>query len=322
MAELKTLYFLLDLILPLGLGYYLARHRKVPQAFFDRMMLVGIFALAPVLALLSVWDIELSGQLLWLPVFGVLMQVVPGGAGFLWARTKGHDPLEQGGYVLSAMLGNRGVVGLLSVFIVYPDRESYVLSYAYMIMLFGPVVLYGVCFPIANFCHRNYHLGRGRPRPLWTVFLHRNQIPVLGLLIGLGLNLGGTARPQLFNSLVPVLLHVMLVLFVIPVGASMDFAQMRRYWREALDLIPLKFVLTPVAMYLLCRAAGLEGMLLTTVVLMSCAPTAINAVVTAKLFKLNVHVAMAARVLTTGLYLVAVYPLFRLLLWVGVPGMP
>ena len=39
-------------------------------------------------------------------------------------------------------------------------------------------------------------------------------------------------------------------------------------------------------------------------------PTAINAVITARLFKLNVDLTIAAFILTTVIYLLVVFPLF------------
>jgi len=61
-------------------------------------------------------------------------------------------------------------------------------------------------------------------------------------------------------------------------------------------------------MYLAGRAVGLEGVHLHSLVVLAFAPTAINAVVAAKLHDLNVHVATAAFVLTTGVYLLVVFP--------------
>jgi len=76
------------------------------------------------------------------------------------------------------------------------------------------------------------------------------------------------------------------------------------------DLIPIKFIVTPLISYLVVCQLIQDPVLRQTVFLLSLMPTAINAVVTARLYGLNIHITAAAFILTTVAFLVAVYPLF------------
>ena len=308
--RLKILYFFVDLILPLFVGYMLVRRGRIKADFFDWMMLARIVTLAPMLAVLSFWAIELKMGLIWLPVLGVVMQVIPGVVALLRVRAKFRNSLDRGSYVLSNMLGNRGVVGLLAVFILYGERGF---AYGYLVMLLGPVVLYFFCFPMAGY-FRAVHRGEGAKRPSFKFLLwNRRQIPLLGILIGMGLNLTGVSRPAVLGDVFPLLLHISFWALVLPLGASMDFGEMKSYWRRVADVLPIKFIVAPALVYALALAVGLEGEPLYTVVILSCSPTAISAVFTSKLFKLNVHLAMAAFLLTMATHLVVVLPAILLL---------
>ncbi|NQU10864.1 transporter, partial [bacterium] len=156
----KLLFLCFDLILPLAAGYFLARRVSIPERVFNRGMMVGITAVAPALALASFWCATLSLRMVWIPLLGVLMQLVPGLIGYWRVGRKYSDPLEQGSYLLSVMLSNRGVVGRLSVYFLY-GLQGY--AYAQLSMLLAPVVVYLFCFPMAQ-SYRDRHTGAASTR--------------------------------------------------------------------------------------------------------------------------------------------------------------
>jgi len=291
-------------------GYALARRGVLKQAAFDRIMVLSVVGLSPPLAVLSFWVMGLDISIIWLPVLGVVMQFVPGAAALLRARAKFTDSLERGGYVLSNMLRNRGILGLLVVFILYGETG---VAYCYLVMSLSGIVLYCLCFPMAGYFHAVNQGGGAKAPSLKSILLNRNQIPMLGVLAGLALNVAHVSRPSLLSNAFPYLLHVTLVTMVLPIGASIDVHEAKKYFLAVADLIPIKFMLTPALVYPIALLVGLEGEALWTVVILACSPTAVNAVFTSRLFKLNVHVAMAAFLLTTAVYLAIVLPIIFLL---------
>lgn len=313
--SIKILFFFVDIALPLCAGYVLARRERPTARFYDRMMQAAILVVAPVLALLSCWAMELEAHLIWLPILGVAMQVLPGGIGWLLARGKPHDDLEKGSYVISTILSNRGIVGGLAVFILFGETAY---AHSRLIVLLGMPVLYGFCFPLARYYHASHRNGQ-EEGSIWSIILHPNQVPMLGVAAGFALNFSAVARPEVMGGVFDALVHVIAWMLLVPVGYSIDFGEMREHWRHVLDILPLKFVITPLLLYALGRAVGLRGEVLATLVIIAASPTAINAVITSKLHNLNVHVSMAAFVLTTGVYLVLVYPVIlgATLLWGG-----
>lgn len=306
----KIALFLVDLVLPLAVGYALVRRRRLGPNTLDPMMTAAILIVAPALGLLSSWAVEISSSLIWLAVIGVAMQLIAGGAGFLRARTKDQDDLEKGSYVLSAILSNRGLVGGLSVFILFGE-QGFALSR--LVILLGAPVLYGLCFPVARYFHASHHRAEQSRRSVLSALFDVKQVALAGLVVGFALNFTGVARPPVFGQVFKALIHVIAWMVLIPVGSALDFGEIRRYWRSVVDLLPLKFVITPVLVYALGWAVGLKGMELAVLLVVACSPTAINAVVAAKLHDLNVHVATAAFVLTTAVYLVVVFPVIMVI---------
>lgn len=309
--QLKLAYIFIDLIAPLVFGYLCRYQRRLGDSFFSGMMNINILVLYPVLSILSFWVVRLDFALIWLPVFGVLLGLIPGAAAYLWSAKKYDDYLERGSYIIAAILSNFGTLGGLCAFIIYGETGF---AYTQLAVLLQNVVLFMFCFPLAQYYyHQSQNAGRHNTR-LADIILNKNQLPVLGLMIGAYLYYLGIPRPQLLGDLFNPLVHIAAWSALIPVGFSIDLAEMRRYYWKIIDLVPIKFVVTPLIAYALTRLVISDEKVINTLLILASTPTAINAVVTAKLHDLNVHIAMAAFVLTTAVHLLVVFPV--LFFWI------
>lgn len=304
-AVIKIGYFVFDLIMPLAVGWAMQRQRRLGKNFFDTMIFYNIMVIYPLLGVLSFWVISLDRALLWLPVLGVVMQVIPGVVAY-WRVGKFQDSLEQGSYLLSAILSNTLTLGGLAVFILYGPAGY---AYAQLIVLLNNVVLFMFCFPLAQYYYAAHVRGRAS-RPGWCqVLFNRNQLPVLGLLAGILLNVWQVPRPPAFDTIFNIFVHFSAWTALLPVGYALEIEKIGQYWRSIIDLNVIKFIITPLGTYLLARLVLSDPVVLRSLVIVAATPTAINAVITVQLHHLNIHVAMAAFVLTTALYLLLVYPL-------------
>jgi len=144
---------------------------------------------------------------------------------------------------------------------------------------------------------------------LRDIILHRNQLPVAGMIIGAALHSAGVVRPGVVGALVDPLVHIAAWTALLPIGYSIDFTGMRQYYRATLDQLAIKFFLTPVILYFLSSLVIDDHVVLNTVLVLAMAPTAILAVVAVKINCLNIHLAMASFVLTTTIFVGALFPL-------------
>lgn len=301
----KAAYFMIDLLLPLAVGYLLRRQERLDEEFFQRMMKLAIVVVYPVLALLGFWATRLNLELMWLPVLGIVLSVIPGIIAYFRAKVKYADPLDQGSYVLSAALSNTLTLGGISAFIIYGETGF---AYVQLITLLGSLFLFLVCFPVAHW----YSLGGGaggERLSVAAVLLSPNQLSAVGLLIGALLFYGGIPRPAWAAAIFDPLVHLGAWLCLVPVGYSADFGEMRHYWLATLDLTLIKFIATPALTYAVGTLVLSDTVALNTLLLVASTPAAIFTVVAVKVYRLNIHIAMAAFVLTHAVYLLLVYPL-------------
>lgn len=317
--KVKLLYIFLDLVCPLTLGYLCRCRQTWGEKFFRNMIDFNIFLLYPVLSILSFWVLHLTAELMWLPVFGVVLGIIPGVAAYAGLKRKYHDPLERGSYLLSAILSNFGTLGGLCAFILFGE-----IGYAYVQLTVVPqnFVLFLFCFPLAQYYYQQSLQGANYKVDPVQIFFNRNQLPVLGLLLGIVLNYCALPRPEFLGRIFDPLVHLGAWTALMPIGFSIELAEMKRYYRHILDLVPIKFVLTPILSYLMARLVIRDETTIHTLIVIASTPTAINAVVTAKIHNLNVNVAMAAFVVTTALFVLVVFPVLAYLLLPTSAGFP
>ena len=309
--QTKLLYLVIDLLLPLAIGQACRSQTRLNASFFQRMIILNICLVYPVLAALTIWSLRLNYELVGLPLMGVLLCIIPGAAAYLLVERKFDSELDKGSYLLSAMLSNTATLGGLCTYIMYGEAGF---AYTQMAVILQNVVMFMFCFPLAQYY---YQKSIGRPfdrQSVISLFINRNQLPVVGMAIGVALNVSGVVRPYFLEVLVDPLVHLGAWTALVPIGYSIDLYGMRRYYGKILDLLPIKLVLTPLAAYVLAKFVFEEPVLINTIVILAAMPTAINAVVAVQLNKLNVDLATASFVLTTAACLLVALPILFVVL--------
>lgn len=317
-ASMRIIFVFTDLILPLVLGYYLHQRHVISDKGCNQLIRFNIVILSTVLSLLSFWVLPLSAGLLWLPLFGILFVLLPGIIGELtFARTY-SDWLDRGAYMISAMLSNMGTLGGLCAFILYNEAGF---AYSQIVVTFQNLMLVLVCFPLAQYYHARHTASTQKTVlrfDLRAMFLTWNQLSVLGMLAGLLLQAAGIERPPILGSFFQSLVHIGAWSALLPVGYLIDFHHARPYYHRVLNLIPLRFLIMPAAIFFISRLLFTDQILLGTLMILATTPTAINAVLTSRLYKLSVDLAVASFLITTILFTLLVFPLlFFYVQWGG-----
>lgn len=311
-VKLKLLYIFMDLLLPLMLGYFFCHRQYLSEKNCDRMITFNILIISTALSILSFWTLPLKWDLIWLPLFGILLSLIPGATAYLISKNKYDSSLEKGSYLASAILSNVGTLGGLCAYIIYGEVAF---AYTQLFALSQNLVLFLFCFPMAQFYRKQSYGGEDKQKLTFSaMFLNRNQLPVVGLVIGIILCISGVPRPGFLSTVFDPLVHIAAWTALIPAGYCINFSGMKEYYGTTLDLLPIKFVITPVLGYLVAREFFNDQVLLGTILILASVPTGINAIVTSRLYGLNLHVSGAAFVITTAVFLVLVYPI--LFFWI------
>ena len=306
----RIIYIATDLIMPLMVGYFLNQKHILSDNAANRLIRFNVVGVYTVLTLLSFWVLPISHELVMLIPYGMLYVLVPGIIGALTFARRHINLLNRGAYIMSAMLSNIGTLGGVCAFILYREAGF---AYSQIIGTCQNILLVLVCFPLAQY-FRSKHTAASsegiRRVSLREMFLSWNQLSLLGIVVGVALNLNSVPRPEVLGIIFQGLVHFGAWTALLPVGYLINFSHARYYYSRVWDLSILRFVVMPSFIWLTSQILFSDPILIDTLLICSMAPTAINAVLASRLYKLNVNLAITSFIMTTGLFLLLIFPAF------------
>lgn len=141
-----------DILLPLALGMALRRW-GLSRDILRLIIKANVVGVASFLSLVSFWPVHVTRELLWLPVSILPICFLPVLIFYLFQKNRFTNPLDQGSYLISMMLGNIGTLAGLCAYVLYGE-----VGFAYVQLIAVPQILVIVlfCFPMAQ---RFYEMG-------------------------------------------------------------------------------------------------------------------------------------------------------------------
>jgi len=307
----RIAYIFFDIIMPIGVGYCLKKRSVVSSGFCNGLIRFNIIVVMTALALLSFWTLPLRKELMALPFFAYFNVIVP----WLIVKVGRFDQRftnvqERGSYLITAIPSNVGSLGGLCGYILYGETSF---AYIQLMAVFQNLVMFFVLFPMGSYYKYGVEGGAGssiRDIPWKNVFINKNQLAVVGMVVGAILYSNGIQRPALMGNAFHFLIHFSAWASLVPIGYMIDFAALPAYFKKTAELIPVKVVITPLILYGVSLFFFEDPVLTGTMIIAMAAPCAINALIAVRLYNLNVNLSMAAFIGTNLFYIFVFYPLY------------
>ncbi|WP_196604984.1 AEC family transporter [Pectinatus haikarae] len=315
-SNIRIIYIFIDLILPLMIGYLLHQKKWMSMETCNMLLKVNIRVVATILALGSFWLMDIGADFLIIPIYGIVVCLIPG---FLSYPLTKHikNPRSEGAFLLTGYLSNIGTLIGLCGFVLYGEMGF---AYVQAVAIFQNVFTLLVCIPMAGYYHQ---LSRSRSanihfRPQWRdILVSWNQLALIGVIIGFFLSLFHVPRPDIFSPVFDSLVHIGAWIGMLPIGFLIKFSSLKIYLREAIMMLPIKFIILPFMAYLVFFWISDNKMFVNTMTLISAAPAAINSIAISQLYKLNTNISTAIFMVTTAIFFVVVFPVFYLFVYNG-----
>ena len=308
LIRLVTLLF--DLVFPWVIGYGLGQSKYRSEKLCSYLLIGNILFFWPLIGLISMWGIRLEYSLILLVLIGLIPYLAPGIIGWFQCRQKFTNPLDQGSYFLMALLPNNITIGFIASFILFGERG---VALTQIITLCAMPVNFLISYPFGQY-FGNLGGAKGLAKPTFkTVLFSKNQIPTLGILIGLTLNIFGVARPNVMTSILPVLIHLSAWAFLFPVGHSMKFSAMKQYLPISIEMLSYKFLITPIAVALSVYFLFSDPTIIGTAIVIGFSPVAIFSIVISQIYHLNYHMAITGVLVSHVVFSIIIFPILILL---------
>ncbi len=303
---IKYIIFQALIMGPFIVGYVLKRRFISPAESSRKIVRANLIVIEPLIALWSIWGLRLNAEVAVLPLAGLAL--VLGGlalgriaapllslkgqsrATFIISSSLANHGFTMGGFVCYLLLGETGL-GLSFIFI------SYFMLYTYLII-----------FPYAR---RSSFIGGDRPT-LASYILDFQNLPLVGVLAAVVLNLTGVRRPEIpFPT--DALLALSVASYYFSLGINFSMSDITATIRESASLSLIKFIILPAAAVISLAVFDLQADIRMVIIVQSFMPGAIFSVLAAILFRLDTRIASGFFVISTLLFTAIVLPL---LLWI------
>ena len=114
--------------------------------------------------------------------------------------------------------------------------------YINLIILFQAITNYVIGHSIGNFFGNRHKIKNG---PTFKALVFRiTNISVLGIIVGIILNVSGIPRPEVMAGVLDKLIKVMAWLMLLAVGAAIEFRAAMKYLRDVPLMFLVKFVVS------------------------------------------------------------------------------
>jgi len=293
-------------VLPLVVGMVFSRGRHA-RAVASKLFAFALYFFQTLIPFLAVWKARLGERSWIIPVITVTGWIVSIGAAYLAELWLKHPPRQKGSFLFTACISNHGY-SLLGIIALMVFGEAGLAQASYGQLFFMPFLIF-ICFPIA----RAYGDDHGRQGVKWSLkenIFDRRNLPLVAMIAGLVLNLSGTQRPAVCSQVVPIAVYCGTLVSGVAVGLLFNPSSIFRYPRENLFSLIYRSTLYPLFFFVLARLLGLGRIDTCVLTLYGIVPSAIFSNLIADMFKLDSDLANSVYIVSTGIFLVVVLPLY------------
>lgn len=317
----KLLFSLLLILTGLCVGY-LWQQRLIKKQHDDgipalRKLLqkIGLLFFMPVSFVAAVWVVSFADlRVAFLPVVGALALITGGVFGFGIAGILKKEKEQKSVLFCCGSFTNIGAIGALVAF-VFLGEEGFGLVAMYK--MFEEILYYTVGFPIVRYISKD-----SDEMPFAKRLVEVSKDPfvraALGAFIcGMALNLSGITRPNFFETLNSFFVPCGTFILLVSIGLGMRFGSIGGYLKEGVLIALVKIVAVPVVACSVAYFLGFgdinNGLVLKVVLIASSMPVGFTALVAASIYDLDLDLANACWLISTG-SLVVVLPWLAFLL--------
>ena len=304
----QILVLLAETLLPVVVGFVLARNNLISERFKRLLVLVNVRVVFTVLSFIAFWKVQVDERFLLVPAAGLALTFIPYGIVRFTSRGVA-DPAERGAWVISGMLSNIGTLGGLVCYMLL-GAVSY--AYVQLAAAMQNLVTMLFCFPMCQKYRDLAEPGGVRIHRSFAELLFTwNQLGLVGMAAGAVFSVAAVPRPDSLDAVFDVLIYLSAWLQFLPIGIFLRPEALRQYLVPVLRSFPLlKFVVMPAIIWALSALMFSDPVVIATLVILASCPCAINAVLSCELFGLKTDVAEASFIITTVLFALVVCPVF------------
>jgi len=292
-------------------GYLASNRFGVPEHLAKKIMTAVLVSFNWLIALFVIWRMQLSRQLIWLPIVGLclmLTRTVLSTALFHFLKLDRRSRLT---LILAGGLSNIGYTG--GAFVCYALFGAVGLALANIYLLLSLPTFYLVFLPLLKI--RELRIKDSNAGFRLKEVLDPRCLAIPAVITAIILNLTNVKPPDfvLKFHIIDILVYTASSLSFFAIGLRVKLSRLKNYINLYFPLAAVKFILTPAAAFLIIwllalTGRNLDGLVEKVIIVLSATPSAVLMVTMSNVFDLDGPLASALWVVTMATFVVIVVP--------------
>jgi len=310
-ARLRLVSMLVVLVGGLVAGFLAGSRFGVPEHFAKKIMTAVMVCFNWLIALLAIWPLQLSEQLIWLPIVGIALVSIITILSTVFFYFLKHDRKTRLTLILAAGLSNTGYTG--GAFVCYVLFGMDGLAMANIYLLLSVPAFYLFYLP-----YLKVHELRAKDRTAalkLDFLLDFRMLVIPAVIAAIILNLAGVKQPVFITKfyIIDILVCVASSLSFFAIGLRVKLSRLKNYINLYFLISAIKFILTPALAILIIALLTLAGQNLNStvqkvIIILSATPSAVLMVTMSNVFDLDGPLASALWVVTMAFFVAVVVP--------------
>ncbi len=292
-------------------GYLASNRFRVPERLAKKIMTAVLVTFNWLIALLVIWRMQLSRQLIWLPIVGLCLMLTSTALSIGLFSFLKLDRRSQLTLILAGGLSNIGYTG--GAFVCYALFGAVGLALANIYLLLYLPTLYLVFLPLLKV--RELRLKDSNAGFRLSQVLDPRCLAIPAVITAIILNLTNVKPPDFVSKfhIIDVFVYIASSLSFFAIGLRVKLSRLKNYINLYFPLAAVKFILTPAAAFLIIwllalTGRNLDGLVEKVIIVLSATPSAVLMVTMSNVFDLDGPLASALWVVTMAAFAVIVVP--------------
>jgi len=310
-ARLRLVSMLVVLVVGLVSGYLASSRFGLSEHLAKKIMTIVLVCFNWLIALLVIWPMHLSRQLIWLPIVGVVLMltITALSAGIFYFLEP--DRRSRLTLILAGGLSNTGYTG--GAFVCYALFGMAGLAMANIYLLLSVPAFYLVYLPFLKV--RELRTKDRNSRLKLDFLLDFRMLAIPAIIAAIILNLTNVKSPAFIAKfhIIDILVYIASSLSFFAIGLRVKLSRLKNYINLYFPIAAVKFILTPAVALLIIALLALAGQNLNSlvqkvIIVLSATPSAVLMVTMSNVFDLDGPLASALWVVTMAAFAAVVVP--------------
>jgi predicted permease len=294
--------FQLMIIAPFLSGIVFRRRISSVRDLTRRLIRLNLVLIEPLIAIWSIWGLDLSWNMAVLPFSGLLLVLTGMAAGWLVLPALPLRERSRATFLISSSIANHGfTMGAFLCFLFLGERG---LGLAFLFLSYFMIYVFTIIFPYA----RSLSRPEGSLPGVAAYVLDIQNMPLVAVGAALVLQLFHVHRPGV-DFPVDTLMMISIAVYYFSLGMSFETSRVFSFLRENVVLSLIRFLTLPVITLGALAMVNLGEHVEAVIAIQSFMPVAVYSVVASVLFDLDKELASNLFVFNTLFFLLLVLPL-------------